>query len=131
MSTRTNLAPRKPIQPFVPVRSDERTELYSHEELRALSSADPRNELDELSEPHRFKKEVKKPRACFEPEARGPRGGGLLLGFLAGAAAGAVLVALTTPRTGPELRGDLKDLARRAKREIPDQASQPTNPRTN
>lgn len=39
----------------------------------------------------------------------------LLLTFLAGAAAGAVVVALTTPKTGPELRGDLKDLGRRAK----------------
>lgn len=30
--------------------------------------------------------------------------------FLAGAAVGAVVVALTTPKTGPELRGDLKGL---------------------
>ena len=41
--------------------------------------------------------------------------GTLLLTFLAGAAAGAVIVALTTKKTGPQLRGDLKDLARRAK----------------
>ena len=40
----------------------------------------------------------------------------MLLTFLAGAAVGAVVVALTTRKTGPELRGDLKDLARRAKR---------------
>jgi gas vesicle protein len=42
--------------------------------------------------------------------------GPMLLTFLAGAAIGAVLTALTTPKTGPELRGDLKDLAHRAKR---------------
>lgn len=39
----------------------------------------------------------------------------LFLTFLAGAAVGAVVVALTTPKTGPALRGDLKDLANRAK----------------
>jgi gas vesicle protein len=39
----------------------------------------------------------------------------LLLTFIAGAAVGAVVVALTTRKTGPQLRGDLKDLARRAK----------------
>ncbi len=42
--------------------------------------------------------------------------GSTLLTFLAGAAVGAVVVALTTPKTGPELRGDLKDLTGRAKR---------------
>ena len=42
--------------------------------------------------------------------------GPMLLTFLAGAAVGAVVVALTTPKTGPELRGDLKDLSVRAKR---------------
>src|SRR5450631_751629 len=42
--------------------------------------------------------------------------GTTLLTFLAGAAVGAVVVALTTPKTGPELRGDLKDLTLRAKR---------------
>ena len=40
--------------------------------------------------------------------------GTLLLTFLAGAAAGAVVVALTTRKTGSELRGDIKDLACRA-----------------
>lgn len=40
----------------------------------------------------------------------------MLLMFLAGAAVGAVVLALTTPKSGPELRGDIKDLARRAKR---------------
>lgn len=39
----------------------------------------------------------------------------LLLSFIAGAAVGAVVVALTTRRTGPQLRGDIQDLARRAK----------------
>lgn len=42
--------------------------------------------------------------------------GTTLITFLAGAAVGAVVVALTTPKTGPELRGDLKDLTGRAKR---------------
>lgn len=42
--------------------------------------------------------------------------GPTLLTFLAGAAVGAVVVALTTPKTGPELRGNLKDLSLRAKR---------------
>lgn len=42
--------------------------------------------------------------------------GTMLLTFLAGAAVGAVVMALTTPKSGPELRGDLKDLAGRAKR---------------
>jgi len=44
--------------------------------------------------------------------------GPILIGFLAGAAVGAVLVALTTPKSGPELRGDLKDYGRRAKRQV-------------
>jgi len=40
-----------------------------------------------------------------------------LLCFLAGAVAGAVVVALTTPKKGAELRGDLSALGRRAKRQ--------------
>jgi len=44
--------------------------------------------------------------------------GPTLLTFLAGAAVGAVVVALFTPKTGPELRGDLKDLTLRAKRRV-------------
>jgi gas vesicle protein len=48
-------------------------------------------------------------------ETPSPALGPILLAFLAGAAAGAVLVALTTPKSGPDLRGDIKDLARRAK----------------
>ena len=60
---RTTKSPqaKDPIQPFVPVSSKDSTELYSHMELRALTNADPRNELDELSEPQRFRKDVKKP----------------------------------------------------------------------
>lgn len=49
--------------------------------------------------------------------------GPLLLTFLAGAAVGAVVVALTTPKTGPELRGDLKDIAQRAQRRVGDLAN--------
>jgi gas vesicle protein len=39
----------------------------------------------------------------------------LLLTFLSGVAIGAVITALVTPKSGPELRGDLKDAAARAK----------------
>jgi gas vesicle protein len=42
-------------------------------------------------------------------------GTGILL-FLLGAAAGAVVVALTTPKTGPDLRSDIRDLSARLKR---------------
>jgi gas vesicle protein len=42
--------------------------------------------------------------------------GGPLTLFLAGAAIGGLLVALNTPKTGPELREDLRGLGRRAKR---------------
>jgi len=42
--------------------------------------------------------------------------GTVLLTFLAGAAIGAVAVALPTPKSGPVLAGDLKASARRAKR---------------
>ncbi len=48
--------------------------------------------------------------------------GTMLLTFLAGAAVGAVVVALTTPKSGPDLRGDLKDLASRAKSKARDMA---------
>lgn len=40
---------------------------------------------------------------------RGSLGTSLLI-FLAGAAVGAAVVALTTPKSGPELRADLRDL---------------------
>jgi len=51
----------------------------------------------------------------------------MIMTFLAGAVVGAVVVALTTPKTGPELRGDLKDLTARAKRragQLADDASE-------
>jgi gas vesicle protein len=48
----------------------------------------------------------------------------LLLTFLAGAAVGAVAAALVTPKSGPELRGDLKDLALRPGRKLKDWAGQ-------
>jgi gas vesicle protein len=50
-------------------------------------------------------------------EDRGSLGTNLLL-FLVGAAAGAVLVALTTPKSGPDLRSDIKGLAGRLKRKL-------------
>jgi hypothetical protein len=51
--------PEHPIQPFIQVGPGDRTLLYSHVELCAFVRADPRNELDELSEPRRFDKRVK------------------------------------------------------------------------
>jgi len=39
-----------------------------------------------------------------------------LLLFLLGAAAGAAVVALVTPKSGPDLREDIKELARMLKR---------------
>jgi gas vesicle protein len=42
--------------------------------------------------------------------------GPMLLTFLAGIAVGAVIAALATPKSGPEMRSDLKDAAARAKR---------------
>lgn len=47
-------------------------------------------------------------------EERGSLGTSLLI-FLAGAAVGAAVAALTTPKAGPELRGDLKGLGNRIK----------------
>jgi hypothetical protein len=41
--------------------------------------------------------------------------GPMLLTLIAGAVLGAAVVALTTPKTGRELRGDLKDFGRRAR----------------
>lgn len=46
--------------------------------------------------------------------------GPMLLTFLAGAAVGAVVVALTTPKSGAELRKDLKNAASRARRRTGD-----------
>lgn len=45
--------------------------------------------------------------------------GALLATFLAGAAVGAVLVALTTPKTGAQLREDLADLLDDLRRQVP------------
>ena len=39
-----------------------------------------------------------------------------LMLFVAGAAIGGLLVALNTPKTGPELREDIRDLGRKARR---------------
>jgi gas vesicle protein len=46
----------------------------------------------------------------------------MLLTFVAGVAVGAVIAALLTPKSGPELRGDLKGAAARAKRKAADLA---------
>jgi gas vesicle protein len=50
-------------------------------------------------------------------DERGNLGTNVLL-FLLGAAAGAVVVALLTPKSGPELRADVKGLAHRLKRKV-------------
>ncbi len=46
----------------------------------------------------------------------------MLLTFLAGAALGAVVMALTTPKTGPQLRRDMRAMAHRVKRRAGDVA---------
>lgn len=46
----------------------------------------------------------------------------LMLTFLAGAALGAVAVALTTPKKGSDLRDDIADLGRRVKGKMGDLA---------
>ena len=48
--------------------------------------------------------------------------GEALMLFLAGAAVGGLLVALNTPKTGNELREDLRGLGRRAQRKASDLA---------
>ena len=48
-------------------------------------------------------------------DERSNAGTNLIL-FLVGVAAGALLVALTTPKSGPDLRADLKEKAARLKR---------------
>lgn len=47
-------------------------------------------------------------------EHEGPSAGAVLLGFLSGAALGAVMAILLTPRTGQESRDMLRGYARRA-----------------
>ena len=47
-------------------------------------------------------------------EHEGPSSGAVLLGFLSGAAVGAVMAVLLTPRTGQESREMLRGYARRA-----------------
>lgn len=97
-----------PIQPFVPVESQERTELYTHKELRAFTSTDARNELDEMSEPHRFHKDLTKPDAEHPSSPRIGIRGKLIFGFFVGASVGALLMALTSPQSGSQIRGWLK-----------------------
>jgi gas vesicle protein len=48
--------------------------------------------------------------------------GSTLMIFLAGAAVGAVVAALVTPRSGTEVRGDLGELGRRTRRRAEDLA---------
>ena len=47
-------------------------------------------------------------------EDQGPTGGTVLLAFLAGAAAGAVIALLTAPKTGREVRESVKSWARQS-----------------
>ena len=53
----------------------------------------------------------------------------VLLTFLAGAAIGAIVVALTTPKSGSRLRKDLKDLARCGEGKAEDVAQHLPEPR--
>lgn len=55
-------------------------------------------------------------------ESNGGSMGESLMLFLAGAAIGGLLVALNTPKTGPELREDLQGLGRKAKKKAEDLA---------
>ena len=50
-------------------------------------------------------------------DERGNLGVNLLV-FLLGAATGALVVALTTPKSGPDLRADLKDLTNKVKHRV-------------
>ncbi len=107
--------PRKSIQAYVPVRPNERTELYSRKELCEIASTDPRNELDELSEPLRFKKDVTKPVESSDSEARTRLGGGALFTFFAGATVGAALVAISMPKSGLGIHDDQHQTSHRGK----------------
>ncbi len=51
-------------------------------------------------------------------QTQNPSIGPLLLTLLAGAALGAVVAALTTPKSGARLRGDFKGMVRRGKRQV-------------
>lgn len=46
--------------------------------------------------------------------------GTMLLALCLGTLTGAIIVALTTPKNGSELRGDMKTLGRRARRKVGD-----------
>ena len=50
-------------------------------------------------------------------DSRDSAGTGLMF-FLLGTAVGALVVALTTPKTGPELRADLRDLGGRVREKV-------------
>jgi pimeloyl-ACP methyl ester carboxylesterase len=76
MTIKPTPEPELPIQPFVPICASDRTAIYNHKDLSALTASDPRNELEELSEPHRSEKLVQKPDACALPEAPAPPAGG-------------------------------------------------------
>jgi gas vesicle protein len=52
------------------------------------------------------------------PDTRDSSMGTILTAFLAGAAVGAVVVALTTPKRGEELREDLADLLDRLRNHL-------------
>jgi gas vesicle protein len=55
-------------------------------------------------------------------ESNGGSMGESLMLFMAGAAIGGLLVALNTPKTGPELREDLQAMGRKARRKAGDLA---------
>jgi gas vesicle protein len=57
-------------------------------------------------------------------ESNGGSMGESLMLFLAGAAIGGLLVALNTPKTGPELREDLQALGRKARKKAEDLAGE-------
>lgn len=51
--------------------------------------------------------------------------GSLVVAFLAGAAVGAAVALLTTPKTGPELRENLTDLGDRIREKVADAMMEP------
>jgi hypothetical protein len=77
-------------------------------------------EVDGNAGPGRFAFDQMQPTSTFSGDKamRENNGGSIgeaLMLFVAGAAIGGLLVALNTPKTGPELREDLKGLGRRAR----------------